>query len=165
MTETPARRCLSLRTLRSVTSVFCFTLCVAFCLLWGRSYWWRDELSKWNSDTITGFVSWRGGGEYKAVAGSSESTSWKLQSQSAAERFAKYGRSVNGRTLEFKWSWGMNGFKVEVPHWTMAAVAGLAAIVLNPMPRYRFSLFDFLALTTFAALLAGLVAWLARLRS
>jgi hypothetical protein len=41
---------------------------------------------------------------------------------------------------------------------------GVAAIALKPSPRYRFSLFDCLALTTFAAMLAGLVAWLARLR-
>jgi hypothetical protein len=50
------------------------------------------------------------------------------------------------------------------PHWFFAAFVGLSAVALKPSPRYRFSLRYFLALTTFAAMLAALVAWLARLR-
>lgn len=37
------------------------------------------------------------------------------------------------------------------------------AFYLKPKPRCRFSLLDFLALTTFAAVLVAFVAWLARL--
>jgi hypothetical protein len=46
----------------------------------------------------------------------------------------------------------------------LVTVVGAAAFALKPKPRYRFSLFNFLAFTTFAAMLAALAAWLVRLR-
>jgi hypothetical protein len=57
-----------------------------------------------------------------------------------------------------------NGASFTAPHWFFALTVGLVAVALKPKPRYRFSLLDFLALTTFVASLAGLVAWLVRLR-
>jgi hypothetical protein len=72
------------------------------------------------------------------------------------------------------WDWNVLGIgrmedaeigaaQVRVPFWLPVSILGIAAIGLRPRPRCSFSLLDFLAATTFAALLAGLIAWLVRL--
>jgi hypothetical protein len=160
-----ARRWFSLRTWRSAASIFCLTLCVGFLLLGVRSYWWRDELSKFEPESFTHLVSYKGGLLYSMVdIPLRSSVPWTLRSQTTAVWFEKYGIKRHW-SLEFEWRRGARGLEIaKAPHWILVTVVGAAAFALKPKPRYRFSLFNFLAFTTFAAMLAALAAWLVRLR-
>ncbi len=166
MTEN-ARRWPLLRTLRSVASVGCFTLCVALVLLWVRSYWKRDSVSDprggWSA------CSWRGTIEFLYYSGIGSEGSFRYESISPRD----FGRHVQGLVPLIKPQYSRFGFGyenfgneamavegvvVQVPCWFLVVMTAAASVALKPKPRYRFSLLDFLALTTFAAMLAALVA-------
>jgi hypothetical protein len=89
---------------------------------------------------------------------------WILHSWSAEELFTMF-RFHERASFRFRWTSDQKEYRIRVPHWALATVAGGAAVVLKPKPRLRFSLFDAFATTTFAASLAGVVAWLIRLRA
>ncbi len=174
MAKAPIRRWLSLRSPRSVLSAFCFTLSVALSLLWVRSYWWADSLIFCNRKGLLELSSFDGRIHFYLSPGEFPPDTAPLRLLSATvediqrrgDELRKLGLQMpEPRVLGFGWG-GM--FKRQyggmAPFWFLVAIAASAAIALKPSPRYRFSLFDFLALTTFAALVAASVACLVRLR-
>jgi hypothetical protein len=161
------RRWLSLRTLRSVASVFCFTLCVGFVLLWVRSYWWADWVVPARGSPFW-VCSTKGGIIFCSGPMPNEGLSMQTMRVEDWEDELSIHLAMTyppNETLGFwrgKWA---RVYTIErMPDWFFTVATAVLAIAMKPSPRYRFSLFDVLALTTFAALLAGLVAWLVRLR-
>lgn len=175
MSDVP-RRWLYLKPLRSVASVFCFTLCVAFLLLWLRSYWRHDALFQHSLDRQWQLTSWEGIADYWSTPveffhfdpGPPEPLT--LSSQAAGEyrqRMAQLRRRRRGPSTmppAFYFSSIQGMTSARAPFWLLAGTTAFAAIVLKPKPRYRFSLFDFLVLTTFGAVMAALVAGLVRIQ-
>jgi hypothetical protein len=173
MTDTPSRRWLSTHAMRSVASVFCLTLAVATVILWARSYFWADEITYVNR-TFTELRSYCGRIESYTVQLTSPldvtTLHWHCRSAKNIRLIADENRKRGTPVLEsmllgFGWGSVRKGQTgVMVPHWVFVAGMMAAALALKPKPRYRFSLFDCLATTTFAALLAGVVSWFVRLR-
>lgn len=173
MTETPRRCWLSLHTLRSVASVFCLTLCVAFVLLWVRSYWRCDVIVSHPDGFWRRWRSWEGGMEFRqAPSDNIDHPRWSILQIPASEwgprRVITHGMETLANEPEtFGFGWGGSNpdhLRVLAPHWLFAVLTTACAVALKPKPRYRFSLVDCLALTTFVAILVALVAWLVRLR-
>jgi hypothetical protein len=152
------------------------TLCVAFVLLWVRSYWWHDAVyrnSRHGSWIVGSFL-----GQVEYMMSHRETSGVDLPIRLSRRTAEDYRRilaaamqipGVMSPTLKFQ-AWGFEWFdpavwfKFKVPYWFLVLATVVAGIALKPKPRFRFSLFDCLAATTFAALLAGLVAWLVRLQ-
>jgi hypothetical protein len=172
MTENARRRWLSPHALRSVASVGCFTLCVSFCVLWARSYAWSDDLVYGTPKSVMEVLSFDGS-LYLVVGRGDSLTGPRLYSRSAADARSiivtlnNHGYKLP-KPILLGFGWGgvfpqQSG--ILIPHWSLVALVAIGAFALKPKPRYRFSMLDFLALTTSVALLAALVAWLVRLRS
>jgi hypothetical protein len=172
MIENARRRWLSLRTLRSVASVGCCTLCVALVLLWARSYWKRDSVrdppGNWEA------CSWRGTVEFLSCNIGGEG-SFRYESMSPRDfgrhlpelvpltkpEYSRFGFGYENLGNE---DMAVEGVIIQVPHWFLVMTTAAASVALKPSPRHRFSLFDFLTLATFVAMLVAFVAWLVRLR-
>jgi hypothetical protein len=153
--------------------MFCSTLCVAFVLLWVRSYWWCDTLYQRHRTHYWQLQCWKGSIDYQRQPWQNAQEQLVELSCLPTEQWEGLIANSNvgtprRKSRAFIFSWGLlqsDKVRLRVPHWFLAVLAFVPAIALKPKPRYRVSLLDFLVLTTFAAMLAALVAWLVRLRA
>jgi hypothetical protein len=159
MTDAP-RRWVLLRSLRSVASVFCFTLAVALVLLWVRSYWWHDWVYRAKHQYTCGAASVAGRiriGANSTLYNRHYPLAWHPNTRELYEMARPQSRIESA--FRFEWNDPQPGtILIVTPHWVWAAIAGSLTFVLRARPRRQFSVFDFLVFTTFVALLAGALA-------
>jgi hypothetical protein len=148
------------RRLRIAVSVFFAVLTVLVCVLWVRSYWVTDLVSRIDSRSIATTI----GSQYGTVyfAHFDAAIGYKGSGNSAAPREWAY-KSVGGYTSSdglFVWKRDSNSLHVAVAHWLIAIGAIMGGAV--PWLPFRFSLRTLFIAATLAAVVLGLIMWLAR---
>ena len=145
------------RKLRIAWSIACGIACVLLCVLWGRSYWYADDLVITLTKTrqlelqsvpgrCIGFIAYAPSRPISSFARYMRTTP-----EGAEHAHLKHG-VLGGE-------WAMS--TVWVAHWILAAVFLLLGIV--PWARYvRFSLRTLLIATTLIAVVLGLAVWFSR---
>lgn len=147
------------RRVRISVSVFFAVLAVLLCVLWVRSYWVTDLISRIDSRNIATTI----GSQYGTIyfANFDAAIAYKGSLSSAAPREWAY-KSVGGYTSSdgpFVWRRDRTSLHVVVPHWLIVIVAVTGGGILW-LP-FRFSLRTLLIATTLIAVLLGLIMWLA----
>jgi hypothetical protein len=151
--------------LRIGWTVFFGVVAVALCVLWVRSYWWRDS------------VLYRPSGHGVFVVGSMRGklVKYGIDSQDVTPRWERgSGRVVAGQYFwaDEKQYQGVFGFTTKnvlgfqflsAPHWFFVlTLATIAAVPWIRHFRWRFSLRTLLIITTLIAVLLGLLVYLTK---
>jgi hypothetical protein len=153
------------RYLRIAAAWFCFALCVAFLVLWVRSYFYVDWL--WTfTENETGYSvsSWSGGiwcskgRPLLDVPLDSRRLQWVSHSSAKVQELrGKHNHAINLAT--FRVYSGAENAIVQVPHWFLILILGVAALI-KPKPRLNFSVAELLtAFVVFSVLFAVAVAF------
>jgi hypothetical protein len=158
----PPRR---FRRTRIAVSILFGVLTVALCVLWVRSYWWKD-----------GAVWVFAPGRYIAVESDRGNLTSRFQDLRGQARFPYDGPmklteltfrsrwlSTSDRFKGFGWHISRDFVLIASPYWFLvltAATLGLLTAALRP--RWHFSLRTMLIATTLVAVVLGLGVWLAR---
>jgi hypothetical protein len=156
-----------LRRLLNIASIVCLVLCVALMGMWVRSYYWIDSFTfnPWGSYALGGSsvlgrilfgsASAQGGPKTKVFTFSQDAAAnWDTFLKSIDSRFS----GVTGFGLYH------NGFDlvIMVPYWFAILLAGALAFAPWSRVKYRFGLHTLFVLTTFLAVVLGMIAWLDR---
>lgn len=148
-----------IRRLRIVASAFFAVAAVALCVLWARSYWWRDQ-AVWvfapgryidvQSDRGNLSARFRDIRDLGTVRSSDPST-FTLRSRwlSTSDRFQGFGWHVSS---DFVLS--------ASPYWFLVLTAVMLGMLIAPLhPGFRFSLRTLLIVTTLVAVVLGMGVW------
>ena len=155
------------RKLRIAWSVGCGIACVLLIVLWVRSYWWVDSVSKRVSATtwITGW-SLEGGILWMLESNPNDSrpAGWNIDKA----RIEEFNNMMDGNPYYQPHPFGspllrrfaFDSKKGEIPYWFSASlVASLAAL---PWLRKRYSMRTLLIATTLVAVVLGLIVYATR---
>jgi hypothetical protein len=153
--------------LRVAASAFFLLLLFALLAMWVRSYRWLDAIY-WTQDrrqacagTIDGQLILFNGPPPLFRLGNS----LRVHSEAAAgvrvnqQQILADSRGALGFYYRSK-----AGIHVFIPFWFLTLATAVLAWVTKPHPRWRISLLEALAFSTWAAFAAALLAWLVRLR-
>ena len=145
---------------RLVISILFAMACLSMCLLWIRSYWLRDNVSRTSATTIVG------GSSNAGMISTFMSQAIHPYSAPPARPMSRHGvhkphrhnRFYHPKLLEINWR--DYNKELTAPHWLIAIF--LATFAALPWIPPRFSLrWLFLAMTALGGLLA-ITAWAAR---
>jgi hypothetical protein len=165
-----------LRRLLNIASIVCLVLCVALMGLWVRSYYVCDMLSRHFNDTqvigvysIPGRLAWRRWN----VAPPPDPTQrqpadyyfWSLASHRSGY-MPSPALPSSGILQQFGFATpalSTQRFDLAFPFWFLVVASGSLAVVLQMRwPPWRFTLRSLFVLTTFLAVVLGMIAWLDR---
>jgi hypothetical protein len=150
------------RKLRIAFSATCGIICLLLILLWVRSYWWQDSLSR--SATSRGllvFSSSRGTLmllECPPLGYPAATLGWHLGSYRQEPSEQSGERSEDGWPWPFTWHFNQisGQFIIRAPHWLFVTASGILAVVTPWLP-WRFSLRTLLIAMTLVAVVLGLI--------
>jgi hypothetical protein len=148
------------RKLRIAFSVVCGIVCLLLILLWARSYWATDLISRIDSRKIATTF----GSQYGALyfAHFDAEIAYTGTGNSSAPRQWAY-KSLGGYHANnglFVWKRSESSLKAALPHWAVAILALM--IGAGSWLPWRFSLRSLLIATTLVALLLGAVVYALR---
>jgi hypothetical protein len=158
-----------IRRLRIAVSMFFAVVAVALCVLWVRSYEWRDNLySNFFPLTVMissqqgrcAFVAFAGGtGDKKSIFATN---SWQLTNYMRYRKeFFPFDHDSN-RKLGFDCYYrGVDYWGVFSPHWFLAFAAAVGVGLAWKPISTRFSLRTLLVVTTLVAVVLALGVWAA----
>jgi hypothetical protein len=150
----------TLRYLRYAFSIGCCLVAVALCVLWVRSYWWRDDLSFAFSSSRCLFVSsYRG----KTILDpcnrgrNEEIVGWNVP---IVPDLPDGDKNFDANVRSFSWlPMGRMPPAFVLPTW--APILLVYTFSILPWLSWRFSLRTLLIATTLVAVVLGLIVWLA----
>jgi hypothetical protein len=153
---TPTKR--FLRYLRIAFSITCVIACVLLIVLWVRSYWHRDVISRMVQDKLATVIGSNWGtvyftrADYQALnRKSANEQEWKLETLKPNPIDKKVRWFIDSRLILIE---------IHFPHWFLVLpIAGIAAV---PWIRWRFTRRTLLIATTLVAVVLGLIVWMAR---
>ena len=148
------------RRLRIAVSVFRRGGGGGLCVLWVRSYWWRDEvwrlrsndlLTTLGSDCGTIFVSHGVTDPLQSLSLQvSERDAWEIGRMESSPKYLGFRR----------WSYP-DKFTIHIPHWFAMLSFAAISVATVPWTRWSFSLRSLLIATTMMAVVLGIGVWLA----
>ena len=149
-----------LRRLLNIASIVCLVLCVALMGMWVRSFWRADFVTLATPSQICRVASALGqirceglNGVPLAVVPKSRRT-WNVTADDRKTHFLRsflvYADINAGR------------FDFAVPYWFLVFLSGTIAAILWKKREKRFSLRSLFIVTTFLAVVLGMIAWLDR---
>jgi hypothetical protein len=157
-----------IRRLRIAVSVFFAVVTLALCVLWVRSYWWRDNLL-FNCLTRQVLVASEQGQTALFVQPTDpvvlpiERSGWELSTDYLRRKdFYPFDHYSGGRLGFGAHVSGKNYGGIFAPTWSLALAASIAAFAFWNRKSSRFSLRTLLIATTLAAVVLGLGVWAAR---
>ncbi len=156
------------RKLRIAFSAFCGLACVLLIALWVRSYGRADQIygqtsarKVWHFGSMRGQVTLR---RIKNYNGTGIPHNWLPENEAVSDILKRRQRNFpNGQDdlliyrFNSRTGYGLLRDGFYVPHWFLAAVFGILAIVSWRKPGSRFSLRTLLIGVTFVALALGLL--------
>jgi hypothetical protein len=149
-----------LRRLLNIASIICLVLCVVLMGMWVRSYFEGDYLS-WRMTGTTGFVvapksgrlqGW-GQGPSDWPFASSKNDARLLDTTTGHLPFLGFG---------YIWQQASGTTVVTVPYWFLVLTSGSLAMLFQLRWPPRFTLRSLFIVTTFLAVVLGMIAWLDR---
>ncbi len=154
-----------LRYLRIAFSATCLIACVLLIVLWVRSYWRMDDISRTGGTSAT--ISLRSDlGRLEASTGPavnlSSPPSWQYWGYEQAPSTTDSVKSRPWFRKRFRWHRSAALSLIEVPHWFLIIISGTISVLPWIRPSRRFSLRTLLLATTLVAAVLGLIVWLSR---
>jgi hypothetical protein len=170
-----------LRRLLNIVSIVCLVSCVALMGLWVRSYRLQmglhahlDDRTVFTVRLEPGAITFR---DFPAWSGDRWPT-WGVEGRYSAGdvpeinfddgREKTFGFVLNRTAVKrsgkgtFSKSDPANILIISIPLWSLVALAAALAIALKAKPRWRFTMFELLGVTTSVAIGLGMIAWLDR---
>jgi hypothetical protein len=157
-----------LRRLLNIASIVCLVLCVALIGMWVLSYWWSDACF-FNPFGASPLMS--GSAVGRIVIGivrpkftGSESGLLNFTHRPIADWRTELPR------IDRRWSTvagfgtvkDVNEFAIMIPDWFAALMVGVLSFAPWSRVKYRFGLRSLFIVTTFLAVVLGMIAWLDR---
>jgi hypothetical protein len=157
-----------LRRLLNITSIVCLVLCVALMGLWVRSYYSIDSLRvRFTARQLFMFTSMDGRLEFfnwpldtaKLRDSASKERRWSVSSEPFTHQRA-FVNTSNWTKLGFNYG---SAF-VLLPYWFLVLTTGSLAVIFQLRLEwpFRFTLRSLFIITTFLAVVLGMIAWLDR---
>jgi hypothetical protein len=151
-----------LRRLLNIASIVCLVVCVALLGMWVRSYYWSDKVLE--RVTERGVLAYTLEGRL-AVSQYSQnslefpdrSKAWVWSSRHRTGTFEYFSSGLLD-SLGFSWS----DYSVTIPFWFLVLTTGSLAMAFQLRWPWRFNLRSLFVLTTFLAVVLGMIAWLDR---
>jgi hypothetical protein len=153
-----------LRRLLNIASIACLVLCVALMASWVRSYHTLDQLfGRLTSTRDFEFTSLSGRLIMQELftVGGDRPKAWR------SDRINGVRASPDGQNL-----WSSIGFRtnpsvgsqtIQLPYWFLFLATGILAMLFQlRWPPWRFTLRSLFVVTTFLAVVLGMIAWLDR---
>ena len=156
-----------LRRLLNIASIVCLVLCVALTGMWVRSYWRDDGLTLGVTDKC-GFIAGSMHGivtlYYVSDIGEEANLSkWYVGSYLPGEAFWLPHEEVKSAVAGFRvLSYPNHGIVLAMPHWFLVLLTGTLSAILWTKQQWRFTLRSLFIVTTFLAVVLGMIAWLDR---
>jgi hypothetical protein len=159
------------RRLLNIASIVCLVVCVALIGLWARSYFYRYALEVTNRSGLLRIVSERGILDYRDVRPKpTKNYGIVLQEYSQGKTFdSSHADSTDRVGIEetmwgYRWTTGAASdasfFEASFPIWPfVVASAAMSLLLIFPFSR-RFGLRTLFVVTTFLALVLGMIALL-----
>jgi hypothetical protein len=135
-----------LQRLLNISSIVCLVACVALMGMWVRSYWWADRLYLQSLGFQRGVALAPG----QVVVGSAVAHDPKPLFMWSSTRRATYQE------------YWISSDEVKVPYWFLVLTIGSLAMLFQLRWPMRFTLRGMFVLTTFPAVVLGMIAWLDR---
>jgi hypothetical protein len=156
------------RYLRVAVFAFSLVACVSISTMWVRSHYWFDYLAISSNPRTVG-QSWRGQVRLSIEPGRLARP--RLVSAPARE-YALLVKGLRNRNGQKYWRSGFHyelqpglEYALVAPYWFLTPISLVIALIAKHKPLWRCSLAEILAVMSFAAIAAGLVAWVSRLGS
>jgi hypothetical protein len=154
-----------LRRLLNFASVLCLIACVALMGMWVRSYNWTDELTtRLGSGHGLEVQSTPGRLSIDQFSLASPSVwPWTLRSEPIHNKWQMFDLLDLRRHFGFAGSFQWSRKYIVIPYWFAILAMGSPAILFQlRWTPWRFTLRSMFALTTFLAVVLGMIAWLDR---
>jgi hypothetical protein len=166
------------RRLLNIASIVCLVLCVALMGLWVRSQHWHDNLSAWFTNrcgfgisSVPGRVIAQAFLLHQPMIGLQGTMSSSPNAELWVKPFHQTGSST---PLNFVTRWGFavepvtaaggppgnDGYTIIVPYWFLVMTSGILAMLFQLRWPLRFTLRSLFIVTTFLAVVLGMIAWL-----
>jgi hypothetical protein len=154
------------RRLLNIASIVCLVLCLALMGMWLRSYYRWDQI-RGVCSTYFGFALFTRPGRLVLVESDLawQGWSWDVASGRTKHRIESGASAVvtPPKGLGFAASLFTNGFRyLQIPFWFLVLISGTLAMTIQLRWPWRFTLRSLFVLTTFLAILLGMIAWLDR---
>jgi hypothetical protein len=166
------------RRLLNIASIVCLVLCVVLMGMWVRSYYWVEELRGHFVGQQDFVLASRAGrllvtyiqlSANTPVVAKRETSSWSLNRE-------RYGSDLPAEQLQAAWLYPAvrivhsaalssrrpNVWGLTFSYWFLAVVSASLAMVFRLRWPIRFTVRGLLILTTFLAVVLGMIAWLDR---
>jgi hypothetical protein len=146
------------RKLRIAWTLFCGIACVLLCVLWVRSYWWREQIEIRQSSLIS--CAAYANGELVFVTNPVPVTirgGWSFRRDPASEAEPPPGESIPAFCFSTQ-----GVFTLAVPFWFAALSAAVCAALPHVRWSKRFTLTTLLIATTVVAVVLGGIVWAVR---
>ena len=153
------------RHLLNIASIVCLVLCVALMGLWVRSYNWTDELTtRLGSGLGLEVQSTPGRLSIDQFSLASPSVwPWTLRSEPIHNKRQLFDLLDLRRHFGFAGSFQWSRQNIVMPYWFAFFTTGLPAILFQlRWTPWRFALRTLFIVTTFLAIVLGMIAWLDR---
>jgi hypothetical protein len=166
-----------IRRLLNIASIVCLVLCVALMGMWVRSYYRCDELRGRITNTRVFSVDSMKGQLYvletpiyldNSPDTASDVWPWSVNSRTYDQEIVFTRPFAGPRVLHFKTRWGFDGdlswtsSTGTLPYWFLVLASGSLAMAFRLKWPLRFTLRGLFLVTTFLAVVLGLIAWLDR---
>jgi hypothetical protein len=151
------------RRLLNIASIVCLVLCVALMGMWVRSYRSLDTLSVAYAHSRClriGSFQGRITGQFRQFDEHDWWNLWHSQLESRLEYQDDNGQKTDARWVHIMRYSTFN--ELDIPYWLLVLISGLSAILLHLGQPWRFTLRHLFIMTTFLAVLLGMIAWLDR---
>jgi hypothetical protein len=159
-----------LRRLLNTGSIVCLVLCVALTGMWVRSYHAVDELrGRFTDWHVFGIISMPGRLGYQDISFFREPAGWhsSLQSNRIDRSFSTvlpnaflpffgFDEYFDGKI----WPAVLATRSVLLPYWALVISSGSLAMIFRLRLPWRFTLRTLFIVTTFLAVVLGMIAWL-----
>lgn len=149
------------RKLRIAVSVFFGVLSLVLVVLWGRSYWYFDQVMLWPAPPRHAFAQSVSGRIYYCKDSIRGANFPRYKSQPIGEVSPRFLEAL--RRCENRYGFGdISDWSLSaeiVPYWCVVLVCGVMAALSCVHWSLRFSLRTLFVATTLLALLLGMVMW------
>jgi hypothetical protein len=154
------------RRLLNIASIVCLVLCVALMGMWVRSYSWVDQLHGRLTSTEGFSVGMRPGRlQFGTVIGVALLSDWQWGLVSIARTQKSIENERAAPHLGFAVShsrFGPSVVALTIPCWFLVLTSGSLAMLCRLRWPWQFKLRTLFVVTTFLAVVLGMIAWLDR---
>ena len=154
-----------LRRILNIASIVCLVLCVALMGMWVRSYQSVDELVGHLSSKLVFTVNSRSGRLLVILRTWGDHRPWTIESHRLNDEFPSDFPTEGGGIFEhvgFKIDFYPSAPTMVLPYWFVVLTSGFLAIAIRIRWPRRYTLRSLFIVTTFLAIVLGMIAWLDR---